>query len=163
MNVVIRDETEADRAAIRDVLGVTLGAAEARLLDALRTEEALLTSLVAIEDDAVIGHTAASRLGLGAARASVLAPLAVVVDRRRGGVASRLVARLLEQRRAAGDDVMLVLGDPAFYARFGFSAEAARPFRTPYDGPYQHAAILIERAMRLGGAVRYPCAFAGLS
>ena len=62
---------------------------------------------------------------------------------------------------ARGEKMVFVLGDPAYYSRFGFSAATAKPFRTPYDGEYMQALILAPDAPK-SGTVRYPTAFAGL-
>lgn len=53
-------------------------------------------------------------------RASILAPLAVVPDRQRGGVGSKLVQVGLSICRQQGTDIIFVLGHPEYYPRFGF-------------------------------------------
>ena len=62
---------------------------------------------------------------------------------------------------ASGEKIVFVLGDPAYYGRFGFSAAAAKPFRTPYDGDFMQALVLAPDAPK-SGTVRYPAAFAEL-
>jgi len=51
-----------------------------------------------------------------------------------------------------------VLGDPAYYARFGFDLAAARSFDSHYSGTHFMVLRLSENAPR-GGKVRYPAAF----
>jgi putative acetyltransferase len=54
-----------------------------------------------------------------------------------------------------------VVGDPAYYERFGFSAALARSFRTPYDGA-NILALTLNSGVAAHGVVRYPAAFARL-
>jgi putative acetyltransferase len=54
-----------------------------------------------------------------------------------------------------------VLGEPAYYARFGFEAAVARAFQSAYSGPHFMGLRLNENAPQ-GGKVRYPAAFADL-
>jgi putative acetyltransferase len=55
----------------------------------------------------------------------------------------------------------VVLGEPDFYGRFGFSPNVVRGLTTPYDGPYLQGIELTDR--RSSGPVRYAPAFAGLA
>jgi putative acetyltransferase len=98
-----------------------------------------------------------------AARIVVLAPLAVTAPRRRRGIGADLVRASLEELRTSGCDLVLVLGDPAYYGRFGFVPAAEFCLRTPYDGPHQQALALSQRGRATRGLqVIYPHAFAGL-
>ena len=56
---------------------------------------------------------------------------------------------------------MFVLGNPAYYTRFGFALDAAQPFTCVYAGPYFMALRLADTAPR-AGIVRYPAVFEGL-
>jgi putative acetyltransferase len=96
-------------------------------------------------------------------RPVALAPLAVDAAWRRQGIGEALVRGSLDALRASGFDLVLVLGDPAYYDRFGFVPAADFGLRTLYDGPYQQALALNERGRGARGlAVSYPEAFAGL-
>jgi predicted N-acetyltransferase YhbS len=98
-----------------------------------------------------------------AARIVVLAPLSVSTEWRRRGIGAALVRASLEELRTSGCDLVLVLGDPAYYGRFGFVPAAEFCLRTPYDGPHQQALPLTERGRTARGLrVTYPAAFAGL-
>ena len=87
----------------------------------------------------IVGHIAFSRLTVDGpgpdVRAVALAPLAVAPGRQRAGIGGALVRRGLDELRAQGEELALVLGDPGYYGRFGFSAEAAQGLAMPYDGP----------------------------
>jgi putative acetyltransferase len=89
--------------------------------------------------------------------AAALAPLAVSADMRRRGVGAALVAAGLESARAAGAAAVFVVGDLAYYGRFGFTAEAARPFEAAYAGEHFLALALEPDVLRgEAGAVTYP-------
>ena len=161
--VAIRPERPGDRDAIFAVNRAAFGqAAEAALVDRLRADGDLVLSLVAADGEALVGHVAFSRLEAPAGCAAALAPVAVVPARRRQGIAAALIREGLTRLAGGGQDLVLVLGDPAYYGRFGFAAEAAAPLRTPYDGPFQQALALTERGRRMAGEVRYAAAFAEL-
>jgi putative acetyltransferase len=115
-------------------------------------------------DGAVHGHVAFSRLAIADSpvRATALAPLAVEAERRRTGTGAALVRAGLEILRQRGEDLMLVLGDPAYYGRFGFSAAAAEKLVTPYPGPAMQALSLTPAGAAASGGVAYPKAFSAL-
>jgi putative acetyltransferase len=117
------------------------GPEEAGIIERLRAGGDMLLELVARDGAAIVGHVGFSRLRSEPPRlrAVCLAPLAVAEPYRRQGVGHQLVEAGIARIRDAGEDVILVLGEPAYYGRFGFSAEAAVAYRTPYDGPYQQA------------------------
>lgn len=69
-------------------------------------------------------------------RAYILAPLAVHKAFEGRGIASKLIEEAQHILVARGVDVLLVYGDPKFYGRFGFGAEAARSFIPPYALKY---------------------------
>ena len=161
--VTIRPEETADRDAIRAVVVAAFGQeAEADLVDALRVQGDLVLSLVAA-DSAIVGHVAFSRLALprAAARATALAPLAVAPSRQGHGIGTALIREGLRRLAADGEDLVLVLGEPDFYGRFGFT-DSARGLVTPYDGPYLRALAFTQAGRDARGSVGYAAAFADL-
>jgi putative acetyltransferase len=162
----IRPEAPGDGPAVLALHAAAFGQkAEAGLVDRLRTDGDLILSLVAVADG-VVGHVAFSRLTLPAApavRACALAPLAVDPARQRRGIGSALVTEGLRRLSQAGLDLVLVLGEPAYYGRFGFTTQAAQALRTPYDGPYLQALALSAEGRAARGPVSYAGAFAELS
>ncbi|HLY79287.1 MAG TPA: N-acetyltransferase, partial [Caulobacteraceae bacterium] len=77
------------------------------------------------------------------------------------GLGSALVRAGLESSREFGCHGVLVLGDPAYYGRFGFSAEAARDVSAPFRGLAAFQALALEdRAFEGAISVAYPDAFA---
>jgi len=160
-NAAIAKERPGDTDAIRALLVAAFGGqAEAGLVDALRADGDLALSLVALTDGAVIGHVAVSPM-TGASCA--LAPLAVAPPWQGQGVGAALVRAALVGAAEAGFGAVFVLGDPAYYSRFGFSAAAAAPFRSPYAGPYFMALALRDGGLSGGGPVAHARAFSSLA
>src|SRR3546814_4653089 len=97
--------------------------AEAMLVKQLAMDGDLVLALIARdeESDAVAGLVALSKMhvaiGGDPAPAVALAPLAVMPDYRRSGVAAALVTAAIEQMRDAGALLMFVLGEPGYYVR----------------------------------------------
>ena len=134
--MIIRSEMPGDVVAIRIVEEVAFGRPdEARLIDDLRAAGDLVFSLVAVDDDTVVGHVLFSRMK-APFPALALGPVAVQPEYRRAGIGSRLIREGIARSEAAGWRGIFVLGDPAFYRRFGFSAPRARGFTSPYAGPH---------------------------
>jgi putative acetyltransferase len=159
----IRPERPEDREALRALLEAAFGRpAEADLVEALHAERAVVTSLVAVEAG-LVGQVLISRLTADPPmRAGALAPLAVRPDRQRQGIGTALVRAALADCRAKAIEAVFVLGDAAYYGRFGFTREAARPFQCLYAGPYHQALALRPGALAGGGRLVYPRAFEGV-
>lgn len=163
--ITIRPETPDDRIAISRVHDhAFFGTAESELVEALRRDGNLILSLVALTD-VPVGHIAFSRVTLPEfpIRASALAPLGVVRWLQRQGIGSALVRESLRQLSDLGEDLVIVLGDPSYYGRFGFTAEEAVGIKSVYSGPYLQALALSEQGRRARGLVRYARAFEGLN
>ncbi len=157
----IRAARPADHAAIDALLAAAFPTdAEARLVRALREDGAALLELVAEAGGGIVGHVLFSAMAAPPA-AVALAPVATAAAFRRRGVADRLIREGLTLLPAKGAALAVVLGDPAYYRRFGFSAEAAAGFDCIYAGPYLMALALAEDAPT-SGALAYPNAFASL-
>ncbi|WP_430449672.1 GNAT family N-acetyltransferase [Rhodophyticola sp.] len=93
---------------------------EASIVEALRAADALDLSLVAVEYDEIIGYLAASDAYIGDQGGwSLIGPLAVLPSRHRQGVGSVLMKEALDRLRNTKRGAALV-GDPAYYSRFGF-------------------------------------------
>ena len=136
----VRPVTASDE---KEVAGVITAAfnqqSEVRLVYNLRHCGALLVELVAQGDDGrLLGHVAFSRVtGAGAGhrlQISCLAPVSVLPEVQKLGIGSALITAGLEELRSQGEDLVLVLGPPAYYPRFGFDAELAKQVQAPYAG-----------------------------
>lgn len=124
----IREERPGEADAIaRLVTAAFLDAAhadgtEAVIVDRLRAAGALAVSLVAVDAGRIVGHIAFSPVTIAGVEGGwfCLAPVAVASDCRRRGIGEALVRAGLDRLRRAGAAGCVVLGDPAWYARFGF-------------------------------------------
>ena len=161
----IRIETEADQAAIRDIhVNAFSAEAEADLVEELRGDGHVRLSLVAEINSELVGHILFSAMSLkgenGVVDALALAPLAVRPEWQRRGIGSHLVENGLEQCRNAGHQIVLVVGHPKFYVRFGFSNKMAKPISSPYSGSSFMALELTPHALRgVRGQAHYPQPF----
>lgn len=125
------DEQPGDAAAISDLVRAAFDGAphsdgsEAAIVDGLRRAGALRLSLVAEQDGAIVGQVAFSPVTVdGADRGWLgLGPVAVRPDRQGQGIGDALVRQGLARLEAQGAAGCVVLGDPAYYGRFGFRAD----------------------------------------
>ena len=157
----IRPETADDREAVRQLLLAAFPTCgEARLVERLRGDGDAALSLVAVEVEAVVGHVLFSRLRAPAA-ALALAPLAVRADRRRRGIGARLVRAGLDRAKREGWRAVVVLGDPAYYSRFGFRPETVRGMASLYAGPALMGLALAPGGLS-GPCIEHAPAFASL-
>lgn len=160
--MTFREEHPGDHAAIRAVVIAAFGRAdEADLVDALRADGDSVFSLVAAEEDQIIGHVLFSRMS-APFRALGLGPVAVLPDRQRFGVGGGLIRAGLEAAHHGGWQGVFVLGDPDFYRRFGFDASLAAGFASHYAGPHLMALPLEGVLPAMEGRIDYAPAFAKL-
>jgi putative acetyltransferase len=161
--VEVRKESLEDPHSIRELHWSAFpNAAEATLVDRLRADGDSVISVVAAVGGTVVGHALFSRmdapfpaLGLG--------PVAVSEAWRRRGAAAALIRAGLEIARSEGWVGVFVLGDPAYYRRFGFTTAEAAAFDSPFAGPHFMAMALTGPSLpAIGGAVDYAPAFAAL-
>jgi putative acetyltransferase len=169
MSILIRNETEWDHEAVRQVNRLAFGhEAEARLVEALRAGGFARVSLVAEVNGQVVGHIMFSDLniltGNGTVPALALAPMAVLPDFQRLGIGSLLVGRGLKVCKEQGHRIVVVLGHPDYYPRFGFSAKLAELLESPYGGGPSHMATeLVPGALDgLAGKLVYSSPFSDL-
>jgi putative acetyltransferase len=169
--VIVRPERAEDRGAVREVNRDAFGrAAEADLVDALRRSPAFIPelSLVALDGTQVVGHVLFTRIVVRGERHShpalALAPLAVLGLHQRRGVGSALVERGFEHALALGHALVIVLGHPEYYPRFGFVPAGPHGIRAPFAVREE---AFLARELRPGvlgavqGQVEYPPEFAG--
>jgi len=167
--LVVRGEHPGDHAAIRRVHEAAFGReSEGRLVDDLRRAGLFSPdmSLVAVAPGGeVVGHVLHSTVDLEIDGVPVpcaaLAPLAVLPAYQRRGVGTKLVREGLHRLRLLGYRAVIVVGDPAYYARFGFSRELAAAIASPYAGD-AHQALELEVGVLsavMCGRVTYPAPF----
>ncbi|HEY4008516.1 MAG TPA: N-acetyltransferase [Acidobacteriaceae bacterium] len=158
----IRDERQADWTAVRRLVSSAFGRSdEADLVEKLRAAGDAVVSLVAEEDGQIVGHILLSRMDAPFS-ALALAPVSVTPARQRSGIGSALVAAGIARARNEGWAAVFVLGEPEFYARFGFDQEAAAGFTSPYAGPYLMMLRLSASLTATTGELRHAPAFSAL-
>lgn len=163
MALEFRSTNPADDDAVYAVNLQAFGqAGEADLALALIHEGDAPISMVAIEDGRIVAHVILSPLG-GLDRALALAPLAVLPERQARGIGSALVGHALEEACRLGWRCVFVLGEPAYYTRFGFSADLAKGAETPWSEPYLQGLELVPGALSgFAGPLTYAPAFSKL-
>ena len=127
-NLIIRDESRADHAAISHVIEQAFkdqqysSHTEQFIVHALRDAQQLTISLVAVLNQDIVGHIAISPVSIssGVEGWFGLGPIAVSPEWQHHGVGSALMNTALKQLKATGAAGCVVLGDPHFYAQFGF-------------------------------------------
>jgi putative acetyltransferase len=164
----IRPARPEDVPALDSFLRQSFGAGEADLVRRLCIDGDMVLTMVATDPD-LVGAAVFSRMAVDVngddIAAVALAPLAVERPWRRQGVGEALVAAGHDALAKAGWVLSFVLGDPAYYGRFGYAADLARGFDSPYAGEHLMALPLQSAGMPCGvrGAAAHARAFAALS
>ena len=159
----IREERAGDEASTRRVTELAFAGAahsdgtEVDIVERLREGRALAMSLVADDEGAIVGHVAFSPVAIEGTHGWFgLGPVAVAPVRQGHGIGHALIAKGLAGLRAQGAKGCVVLGDPGYYARFGFAHDPA----LAYPGPPPHYfQVLVFDGRSAVGIVRYHPAF----
>ena len=143
----IRLETPEDIDPIRYVNEQAFGrAVEAAIVDKLRNRNALALSLVATIDSEVVGHITFSKVTIvsedSSFEAITLATIAVLPAYQRKGIGSQLVNAGLEECRRLGQEIVVVLGHPDYYPRFGFIPARPKGIKCEFEAPDEAWMIL---------------------
>ncbi|GAA2284439.1 N-acetyltransferase [Streptomyces ruber] len=160
-----RPETAADRAEVHALTAAAFGRPEeADLVDALRADAGAWLDLACVAeapDGSVVAYALLTRCHVGGAPALALAPVAVRPDRQREGAGGAVVRAVLAEARARGERLVLVLGHPGYYPRFGFTPASAYGIRAGFDVPDEAmmALVLDGSPSVTPGMIKYPAAF----
>jgi predicted N-acetyltransferase YhbS len=130
MSLKIRNELPADASAIESLTIAAFkeaphtNGAEQAIVNALRSAGQLTLSLVAQEGEEIVGHVAISPVSIsdGSSDWFGLGPVSVLPAYQRRGIGSQLIEATLAELKRRGVGGCVVLGDPAYYARFDFVA-----------------------------------------
>lgn len=149
--------------AIRHVNEQAFGSTvEADLIEKLRLRRGFILSLVANHDEQLVGHILFSLVTIESESsvftAAGLGPMAVLPAYQRRGIGSQLVHAGLAELRHTNHEVVVVLGHPNYYPRFGFSPARSYGIRCEYDVPDEVFMVLELRKGALagrGGTVKY--------
>ncbi|MBE9034349.1 GNAT family N-acetyltransferase [aff. Roholtiella sp. LEGE 12411] len=166
----IRSETLLDYPAIAEVNTLAFGQEnEAKLVEEIRRSDHYIgeLSMVAEVEGVVVGHILFSYIDLvGAETLQVLglAPIAVCPQFQRQGIGSKLVQAGLERANVRGEAMVIVLGHPQFYPRFGFKPSVDYEIESPFPVPEDVFMVkpLQNYQEKYKGKVVYPPAFDGV-
>jgi putative acetyltransferase len=144
--VTVRTEIAEDAPAVARVLAAAFGRPdEARMVEAIRASAGYVPELAFVAEDEgeVVGCVLLSYVGLAGSerRLLELAPLAVSPKRRREGIGGALTRAALAAADARGEPLVLVLGHPGYYVRFGFRRSDELGLESPQ--PAWHAAFMV--------------------
>ncbi len=131
--MIIRSEIPSDHDAIRQIQIAAFAnhpyshQTEHLIVEALRADDALTVSLVAEVDGNVVGHVAFSSVKIDGTDCGWLGlgPVGVLPSHQRQGIGTALVNEGLKTIRSMGAQGCVLVGDPAFYRRFGFEHNPA--------------------------------------
>ena len=164
MELRLRPERAADAAAIDALIRAAFLHAphsdhsEHRIVAALRAAGQLSVSLMAEDAAGIAGHVAVSPVTISDATPGWygLGPISVAPARQGRGIGAQLMRAALHSLRERGAAGCVVLGDPRYYARFGFVADA----RLRFPGvPAEYFQALHWQGATPAGDVRYAAAF----
>lgn len=135
----IRNSVSADNKAVESLYPKAFP--DEDLLPVVRDllqDPAVTTSIVGVLDDQVVAHIIFTACGVSGSpvNAALLAPLGVTPEWQRQGIGSELVRAGLQQMESAGTQIICVLGDPAYYGRFGFRPDMS--IEPPYALPDEY-------------------------
>ena len=132
----LREEQAGDIDSVREVELLAFGGTEeADLVDILRAHGKATLSLVAEEDGQIVGHVLFSPGRIGETPVEGMAPVAVRPERQGQGIGSALIRAGLAGLRRAGQKIVIVLGDPKYYMRFGFKDATPLGISCEFDAP----------------------------
>lgn len=162
--LAIREEDATEAASIEAVTRAAFRdhpfshQTEHLIVRSLREAGALALSLVATLDGEVVGHLALSPVTIdgSAGRCWGLGPVSVMPSRQRAGIGSALIRSALRRMRDRGVGGCVVLGDRAYYCRFGFAASAGLTYPRV---PTAHFMALALHGTTPVGEVAYHSAF----
>jgi putative acetyltransferase len=145
MNLKVRQAFESDRQAISHVVIASFGNVQGQeiaelIIDLLEDPTAQpLLSLVAAINDNVVGHILFTNTRIRHSQkmvfSAILAPLSVHPKYQNQGIGGRLIKEGLRQLKAAGVELVFVLGHPDYYPKYGFSTAGIMGFDAPYTIP----------------------------
>jgi predicted N-acetyltransferase YhbS len=148
MNMTIRHERLADIKAREALLDEAFGEARTRKSSERLREDRLPAeglSFIATEGKRVVGTARLWNVACGIEKslgqeALLLGPVAVAQDCRSRGLGGALVRRAIQTARKLGYGAIVLVGDPEYYNRFGFSGEKTGALWMP--GPFERHRLL---------------------
>lgn len=150
--IEIREEHPHDAANIRHVNGRAFGQdQEGNIVDALRSNGAVLFSLVAIVNGRVVGHITYSPVAVGGVTGAALGPMAVLPEHQGRGIRSKLVEAGNRRLDEAGYPFVVVVGHANYYPRFGFRPASTYGITCEWDVPDDVFMLLVLDQTKMEG------------
>ncbi len=132
---------------------------ESLLVQELRRDGAVVVEYVATDREELIGHIILSQMDEPKGTLA-LAPVSVHPDRQNRGIGSALIRAATEVAEELEWTAVIVLGNPAYYGKFGYEVEQMADFDTKYPSEFTAANVLDSEAFRLlTQKLIYPKAF----
>ncbi|MFG2835478.1 GNAT family N-acetyltransferase [Streptomyces zaomyceticus] len=161
-----RPEGADEAAAVRPLVAAAFGSdAEADLVDALRRDPDAwipgLSYVAEAPDGSVAAHALITRCRVDGAPAAALAPVAVAPEYQRTGAGQAVVRAVLDAARLRGESLVLVLGHPEYYPKFGFVRASEYAIKPGFEVPDEAmmALVLDDSVPVPAGTIAYPAAF----
>lgn len=168
--MLIRPETRQDLRSVEAVAEMTFGRRlEVRMIESIRASDGYVPELSLVAEDeetgALVGHIMLSYVELeGTGRCVLeLGPLGVRPSRQRQGIGSQLVREALARADALGEPLVVVLGHPEYYPRFGFRPSRELGIERPHRGIPEDAFMAVPLGAydpALRGRIVFPPGFA---
>ena len=157
----IRPATDDDQPAIRAVHDAAFGGTlEGDIAAALRASGEERISIVAYHGEAIVGHVVLSEGRLGDGSVLCLGPIGVLPEHQGGGTGSALMRAALAAAAEFDAGLVVLVGHPGYYPRFGFEPARALGLECTWDLDEQRMALRLPRYdPGLRGLVSYPPAF----
>ncbi|WP_300380017.1 GNAT family N-acetyltransferase [Henriciella sp.] len=135
------------------------GPDEAGIVRQLADDGKSLVSLVALEDEEIVGHIQFFPVLVdGRDIAAGLGPMSVAPDRQRKGIGRKLIIAGMPLMEREGRGLVFVLGHTDYYPYFGFSPQVAERYEAPWSGP-AFMGIELRLDTPRTGKLTYPKAF----
>ncbi len=151
--IEIREERPDDVAAVRELNRRAFGQdQESNIVDALRANGAALLSLVATLNDRVVGHIMYSPVSVGGnVKGAALGPMAVIPERQRQGIGSKLIEAGNQNLKNADCPFIIVVGHANYYPRFGFRPASEHGIKCEWDVPDDVFMLLVLDQVKMEG------------
>ncbi len=138
--MIIRQEQPSDFESIFKVETAAFGKEdEANIVEKIRKDNAIVSSLVAIIDEAIVGHALYSKGVLksktGEETAVALGPIAVHPDHQKAGIGASLIKAGNQACLEAGYEFVFVLGHTTYYPKFGFNSTVEHNIHCEFKVP----------------------------
>ncbi|MBN1572176.1 MAG: N-acetyltransferase [Deltaproteobacteria bacterium] len=166
----IRSETADDQKSIYDLHLSAFGRrVEPELVGKIRSKENFIPelSLVAVNENKILGHLLFSIITIESEGKEIpvlaLSVISVLPEYQKKGIGTKLIKRGLEKCRRLGHNVIIVIGHPSYYPRFGFVPASGYGLSVPFEAPDEAvmAAELAHGALNgISGTIQYPPEFA---